>query len=185
MNPQNADRGRVLLSVARASIAARFGLQFPVDERKDFLLEPGASFVTLQLEGRLRGCIGSLHASRPLLHDVKANAQAAAFQDPRFRPLAAGELNGTRIEISVLSALEPLEFRTEDQAIAALRPFEDGVVLAWAEKRGTFLPQVWEAIPQPGAFLSELKCKAGLASDFWAGDMKLYRYTVEKWSEPN
>jgi AmmeMemoRadiSam system protein A len=185
MNPQGSDKGRFLLPIARAAIASRFGLWFSVDERGDFLLEPGASFVTLTLEGKLRGCIGSLQASRPLLVDVKANAQAAAFQDPRFRPLAAEELNRTRIEVSLLSALAPVEFGCEDEAIAALRPHQDGVVLAWRDKKATFLPQVWETIPQPGEFLTELKRKAGLAPDFWADEMKLYRYSVDKWSEPN
>jgi hypothetical protein len=185
MNPPAADRGEILLSIARASIASRFGLWFSVDERPDFLLEPGATFVTLQLQGRLRGCIGSLRANRPLLLDVRANAQAAAFQDPRFRPLAAEELNHTRIEVSLLSGLSPVEFSGEPEAIAALRPLEDGVVLAWRDKRSTFLPQVWESIPQPRDFLGELKRKAGLDADFWADDLKLYRYTVEKWSEPN
>lgn len=179
-----ADKGGILLPIARASIASRFGLWLEVHERQDFLLEPGASFVTLQLEGRLRGCIGSLQAKRPLLMDVKANAQAAAFQDPRFRPLAAEEFGRTRIEVSLLSALLPIEFADEDGAVAALRPKEDGVVLAWGDKRGTFLPQVWETIPQPRSFLVELKRKAGLSADFWADDLKLYRYTVEKWSEP-
>jgi AmmeMemoRadiSam system protein A len=156
-----------------------------VDERGDFLLEPAASFVTLKLEGKLRGCIGSLQASRPLLVDVKVNAQAAAFQDPRFRPLAAEELNSTRIEVSLLSPLAAVEFGCEDEAIAALRPHEDGVVLAWADKKATFLPQVWETIAEPREFLRELKRKAGLAADFWTDEMKLYRYTVDKWSEPN
>jgi len=184
MSPQTADKGGILLPIARASIASRFGLWFEVDERQDFLFEPGASFVTLQLEGKLRGCIGSLQAKRPLLVDVKTNARAAAFQDPRFRPLAAEEFGRTRIEVSLLSALLPIDFADEDEALAALRPNEDGVVLAWGEKRGTFLPQVWETIPQPRNFLAELKRKAGLAADFWADDLKLYRYTVEKWSEP-
>jgi len=173
------------LPIARASIAGRFGLRFPVDEQGDFLLEPGASFVTLRLEGMLRGCIGSLRPSRPLLHDVKANAQAAAFEDPRFRPLDAGELSVTRIEVSVLSPLAQIAFTAEDEAAAALRPFEDGVVLVWREMRGTFLPQLWETFPQPCTFLRQLKRKSGLAADFWADDIELYRYTVDKWSEPS
>jgi AmmeMemoRadiSam system protein A len=179
-----ADRGGILLPIARASIASRFGLQLEADEQENFLFEPGASFVTLQLAGKLRGCIGSLEATRTLLLDVKANAQAAAFRDPRFPPLAAGELDRMRIEVSLLSALQPIEFADEGEAASALRPEEDGVVLAWGEKRGTFLPQVWETIPRPLVFLAELKRKAGLPADFWAGDLKLYRYTVEKWSEP-
>jgi AmmeMemoRadiSam system protein A len=184
MNPAFTEDGRVLPPIARASIASRFGVWFSVDAEHAFLHEPYASFVTLTQEGRLRGCIGSLRASRPLLQDVRANAHAAAFKDPRFAPLPAEELTRTRIEVSVLSVLEPIKFATQDEALAALRVQEDGVVLAWREKHATFLPQVWETMPQPAIFLAELKRKAGLPADFWSEEIRLYRYTVAKWSEP-
>ncbi|HWQ37674.1 MAG TPA: AmmeMemoRadiSam system protein A [Burkholderiales bacterium] len=183
MNPAGADKGTVLLCIARASIGSRFGLHLPSDEQPAFLHEPAASFVTLKLEGRLRGCIGSLQASRPLGEDVKLNAQAAAFSDPRFQPLSAVEFRDTRIEVSVLSPLLPIAFGSEDEALAALRPNEDGVVLAWREQRSTFLPQVWESVQEPRAFLAELKRKAGLPMQYWSEEIRLYRYRVEKWSE--
>ncbi|HZP93019.1 MAG TPA: AmmeMemoRadiSam system protein A [Burkholderiales bacterium] len=183
MSRPQSDKGQVLLGIARAAIARRFGLWLEADEQADFLHSPAASFVTLKQEGRLRGCIGSLEPRRTLLEDVRANAQAAAFQDPRFTPLAPAELNRIDIEVSVLSALSPVRFRDERDAISELRAGEDGVVLAWRDKRGTFLPQVWESLPEPAAFLSELKRKAGLAAEFWAEDVRLYRYTVDKWSE--
>ena len=142
--PNAAVRGDLLLSIARASIARRFGLWFETDEQAHFLRDPAASFVTLTQEGRLRGCIGSLQAHRSLLEDVRQNAIAAAFQDPRFPPLPAQEFVATRIEVSVLSPLTPMDFADEDEALARLRPGIDGVVLVCDQRRGTFLPQVWD-----------------------------------------
>lgn len=184
MNPQaSTERGEVLLANARASIASRFGILFETDQAADFLRETAACFVTLTQDKRLRGCIGSLEARRPLIDDVRANALAAAFQDPRFKPLTAGEFNATRIEVSVLSPLKPLEFSDEEDVLGKLRPGIDGVVLACEGRRGTFLPQVWESLPQPRVFLSELKRKAGLPVDFWSTRMQLFHYEVEKWRE--
>lgn len=181
--PMQTDRGLVLLPIARAAIARRFGLWFETDEDAEFLSEPAACFVTLTQQGRLRGCIGSLAPHRALADDVRANAHAAAFQDPRFAPLPAEELSTTRIEVSVLSPLAPLAFVDEDDALSQLRPGVDGLVLACDGRRGTFLPQVWESLPQPRQFLSELKRKAGLPADFWSVQMQLFRYEVEKWQE--
>ncbi|MGH8679828.1 MAG: AmmeMemoRadiSam system protein A [Burkholderiales bacterium] len=177
------DRGEVLLPIARAAIARRFGLWFDIAEDVDFLNQPGACFVTLVLSGRLRGCIGSLEARRALVDDVKANALAAAFQDPRFAPLSSSEFNLTQIEISLLSPLLPIEICNEEQAAAQLRPEVDGAVLEFNERRGTFLPQVWESLREPRVFLNELKRKAGLPADFWSDEVRLYRYQVEKWAE--
>lgn len=175
--------GQILVSIARSSIAASFGIPSAVPEDAAFLHRPGATFVTLKMENRLRGCIGSLHAHRSLLEDVKANARAAAFHDPRFAPLVLDDLPAMKVEVSVLSALAPLAFRNEDDALAQLRPGEDGVVLEFGHHRGTFLPQVWENLPSPAAFLGELKRKAGLAADFWDDNIRLSRYTVSKWAE--
>jgi AmmeMemoRadiSam system protein A len=177
------ERGDVLLTIARASIASRFGIWFETDHEADFLRDTAACFVTLTQDRRLRGCIGSLEPRRPLLDDVRANALAAAFQDPRFAPLSAAEFNVTRIEVSVLSPLKPLEIADEEDALKKLRPGIDGVVLACDGRRGTFLPQVWESLPQPRQFLSELKRKAGLPADFWSQHVQLFRYEVEKWCE--
>lgn len=152
---------------------------------------PGASFVTLTAGGRLRGCIGSLAATRPLADDIAAHAVDAAIRDPRFRPVTAGELPGLRIEVSVLSAPEPLDVRSEDEAVAALRPGVDGAILSGGPgphaRRGTFLPQVWEQLPDPRAFVRHLKRKAGLAAGTddpaWGDGWRLERYGVEAWDE--
>jgi AmmeMemoRadiSam system protein A len=177
------ERGPTLLALARASIAQALGLPRVAPDTAVWLQEPGACFVTLTQKGRLRGCIGSLQAHRALGQDVGANAVAAALHDPRFPPLTPEELVRTQVEVSVLSAMQPLTFRTQAQALAQLRPQVDGVVLEYAGQRGTFLPQVWEQLPTPQEFMAQLKRKAGLPADFWAEDVKLHRYTVEKWTE--
>jgi hypothetical protein len=177
------DAGAVLLSIARAAIARTFGRALDTREDAPWLDEAAATFVTLTKHGALRGCIGSLEARRPLLVDVKANALAAAFRDPRFPPVAFNELDALRIEVSLLSPMRAMDFDSEADAAARLRPFEDGVVLEYGHARGTFLPQVWEDLPDPASFLNQLKRKAGLPSSFWAHDLRLYRYTVCKWSE--
>jgi len=148
-----------------------------------WLNEKGACFVTLKINGSLRGCIGSIEACRPLIEDIHANAVAAAFQDPRFPPLTLEEFERLRIEVSVLTPLEPMAFSSEEDAANQLRPGVDGVVLQYRHHRGTFLPQVWEQLPDPRMFLAHLKLKAGLAADFWHPDVLLYRYRVEKFSE--
>jgi AmmeMemoRadiSam system protein A len=177
------DAGTVLLPIARAAIARPLGATLTAFEDASWLAEPGATFVTLKRHGVLRGCIGSLEARRPLVADVKWNAVAAAFGDPRFAPVTLAELEEIRIEVSLLSPMSPIEFSSEEDAAARLRPFEDGVVLQYGHARGTFLPQVWEDLPDPARFLRELKRKAGLSPSLWADDMRLFRYTVSKWIE--
>jgi hypothetical protein len=177
------DHGEALLEVARDAIARHLGEPGVAHDARPWMRAPGASFVTLTQEGNLRGCIGSLEAHRPLVDDVRANAIAAAVRDPRFSPLRAEELARTRIEVSLLSASEPILFRNEQHALSLLRPGIDGVVLEYGHARGTFLPQVWESLPQPAEFLTQLKRKAGLPASFWHEDIKLARYTVTKWKE--
>jgi uncharacterized protein, PH0010 family len=177
------DRGATLLRLARTAIARNLGFPAEADDSATWLREPGATFVTLTRDGQLRGCIGSLEACRTLAQDVQSNACAAAFRDPRFPPLCRDEFGNTCIEVSLLSPLEPIPFRDEQDALAQLRPHVDGVVLEHGYHRGTFLPQVWEQLPTPEQFLSQLKRKAGLPPDFWDDGIKLYRYTVEKWKE--
>ncbi|MDR0777006.1 MAG: AmmeMemoRadiSam system protein A [Azonexus sp.] len=175
--------GISLLRLARNAISEHFGLApQPVAEQPEWR-QPGASFVTLTRHGELRGCIGSLEAWRPLAEDVAANARTAAFRDPRFAPLAAGELADIRVEVSLLTPAQPLSFRDEADALTQLRPHIDGVILSAGRHRATFLPQVWEQLPDPAAFLAHLKRKAGLAADYWGSDLRLERYTVEKWRE--
>lgn len=177
------DRGQTLLAIARATIGRQLGLHLTAREDATFLREPGATFVTINKGGGLRGCIGSLGAHRPLLDDVKHNARAAAFLDPRFGPVSLREFDQIAVEVSLLSVPEPMTFTDEADALRQLRPHADGVILEHSGHRATFLPQVWESLPTPAAFISHLKQKAGLPDAFWAADMKLSRYTVEKWSE--
>jgi AmmeMemoRadiSam system protein A len=177
------NHGLTLLQIARAAISQKFGLILLTDEHADWLHEQGACFVTLTQHGELRGCIGTLEAHRSLLADVKANAQAAAFHDPRFSPLTQTELDSTEIEVSLLSAMQPIQFSSETHALAQLRPGTDGVVFEYGNYRSTFLPQVWEQLPDPTEFMTHLKHKAGLNSKFWHDNVKLYRYTVSKWRE--
>ena len=131
----------------------------------------------------LRGCIGTLRAHRALADDVKANAAAAAFRDPRFSPLVAAEFGTVALEISVLSALEAMTCADEPDALRQLRAGMDGVVFDYGHHSSTFLPQVWETFREPTEFLAHLKYKAGLPPDFWDREVKLSRYTVAKWRE--
>ena len=205
-----ADAGLVLLPLARGAIAARLdptgptGPAAPDAARQAdpeaaahstaetaahaaWLDAPGASFVTLTSGrapgGALRGCIGSLEARRPLRADVEANAVAAALHDPRFAPLTARELDDTVVEVSVLSAPAALPAADEAELLARLRPGVDGVVLSACGRRATFLPQVWEQLPDPADFLARLRRKAGLPADYWGRDVVVETYTVTAWQE--
>lgn len=177
------DAGHTLLPLARAAIARALGRPRQADASALWLQQPGACFVTLTQHGELRGCIGSLEARRALWEDVQSNAVAAALHDSRFPPLADGELDHTMIEVSLLSAMRPLGVAGESEALALLHPGVDGVVFEFGMRRSTFLPQVWEQLPEAAAFLAQLKRKAGLPGDFWHADVRLYRYTVAKWAE--
>ncbi|MDX8405441.1 MAG: AmmeMemoRadiSam system protein A [Mariprofundus sp.] len=175
--------GELLLALARASIASRLGLAMVMPQATKNMQQQAASFVTLQLNGQLRGCIGSLEARRPLYEDVQANAVAAAFEDPRFPPLTQDEFAQVRVEVSVLSPLETVAVKDEQDALAQLRPGIDGVVLCCGFKRATFLPQVWEQLPKPVQFMAHLKVKAGLPPEYWSTEVLLSRYTVKKYRE--
>jgi AmmeMemoRadiSam system protein A len=177
------EAGNFLLPLARAAIAEQLGTTHAASDAAAWLREIGASFVTLMQQDQLRGCIGTLEAHRPLLLDVKANAVAAAFRDPRFKPLERHEFNSIRVEVSVLSAIESVYFRDEEDALAQLRPAIDGVIFEYGYHRSTFLPQVWEDFDDARVFLGNLKYKAGLPPDFWDPAVKLSRYTVSKWAE--
>jgi AmmeMemoRadiSam system protein A/AmmeMemoRadiSam system protein B len=184
---EDAGLGRTLVATARQSIAEVLGLQHPgvgIDADHPALGCPGASFVTLHgADGRLRGCIGRLQAVRPLVEDVRANARAAAFQDGRFTPLRIHEWPGLQVEVSVLGEAEPLSVFNEAEALASLRPGVDGVIFEWRHARATFLPQVWQQLPDAGEFLAALKHKAGLAADFWSAEVRLSRYRVRSFED--
>jgi AmmeMemoRadiSam system protein A len=165
------DSKRVLLAIARDSIAselkdhsvARLDLELlPAD-----LQAPGACFITLTRQDSLRGCIGSLEARQPLAADVQEHAGDAAFRDFRFPPLTEPELSDVRIEISVLSAPEPLKYNSPEELPALLKPGVDGVILSRGMRRATFLPQVWEKVEDPHAFLDMLCEKMGFDYDLW------------------
>ena len=177
------EAGAVLLPIARAAIAAKLGIEHAAAAEAEWLRAGGASFVTLTREAKLRGCIGSLRAARALLDDVRHNAVAAAFHDPRFKPLSREEYATIAVEVSVLSPLAPMQFRDEREALEQLRAGIDGLVFEYGHHRSTFLPQVWEAYPEPAEFLGHLKYKAGLPPDFWDAEVKLSRYVVTKWRE--
>lgn len=199
--PQGA--GPLLCEIARAAIAARLAgtnprSDTPADSshpnpggephlrygnEDSFLDRPGAAFVTLTQQGALRGCIGSLTAYRPLREDVASNAVSAAFRDPRFPPLTSRELPETHIEVSVLSDPEPYPFTDRADAVARLRPGVDGLTLEYGARRSTFLPQVWDSLPQPDDFLDHLVRKAGLPAGWWDDRAHLSRYTVTAFEE--
>ena len=172
-----------LLPIARASIAGQLGKVHPADESALWLRTQGASFITLNLQKKLRGCIGSLQAHRPLLDDIKANALAAAFRDPRFKPLTAAEYDNIEVEISLLSALSTLNFNDEASALAQLKPHVHGLIFEYGHHRSTFLPQVWDTYADPLMFVAHLKQKAGLPPNFWEPGVKFHTYTVAKFSE--
>lgn len=176
--------GSALLIHARNAIAREFGVAPQPEPDHPALHAPGATFVTLTQAGQLRGCIGSLEARRSLADDVKSNARFAAFRDPRFAPLSEDELARTRVEVSLLTTAVPMNCTDEDDAIQQMRPGIDGMIFECNGRRGTFLPQVWENLPDPRQFFAHLKQKAGFSSDFWSPNVKLYRYEVQKWKEP-
>ncbi|MDD4927968.1 MAG: AmmeMemoRadiSam system protein A [Gallionella sp.] len=177
------DRGAVLLPIARAAISHALNIPCVADESAPWLHEPGACFVTLTQQGQLRGCIGSLEAYRSLLADIKSNAVAAALHDPRFMPLTARELGITRIEISLLTPPSEIIHRDETDARHQLRCGTDGVIFEFGPFRSTFLPQVWEQLPEPDEFMAHLKRKAGMPADFWDEGVRLSRYSVSKFIE--
>jgi AmmeMemoRadiSam system protein B/AmmeMemoRadiSam system protein A len=177
------DLGPALLVRARNAITARLDQPTQAEVTHPALALPGATFVTLTQNGQLRGCIGSLEAHRPLDQDVRANAVAAAFRDPRFSPLTLAELPHTRVEVSLLSMPQPMSFSSEADALRQLRPNVDGVIFIAGTHRSTFLPQVWEQLPDPRLFMAHLKQKAGLPADWWSAEVQLQRYEVQKWKE--
>ena len=179
----NQEDKQTLLETAAYSI--QYGLEHhqalsvQVENYSVALQEQRACFVTLHINGQLRGCIGSLEAWRPLIEDVAENAYAAAFRDPRFPQLTQAEYSQLEYHISILTPSEPIEFTSEQDLLNKIRPEIDGLILEDKGYRGTFLPSVWESLPTAKQFLSQLKLKAGLPADYWSETIKVYRYTVE------
>jgi AmmeMemoRadiSam system protein B/AmmeMemoRadiSam system protein A len=177
------EAGRTLLAIAREEIEHAL-LQNP-KRQKDapWLRQAGATFVTLTKAGVLRGCIGSLEAARPLGLDAAENALGAAFRDPRFPAMTAGEWPECRVEVSLLSTPKPIRFADEADLLAQIQAGEDGLILECDGRRATFLPQVWEGLPEKARFLEELMKKAGVSAGTRLGRCKLRRYRVVKWKE--
>ena len=143
---------------------------------------PDATFVTLEKDGKLRGCIGSIVAHRPLIDDIAENAVRAAFQDPRFPHLTLDEIRTHRMDIhlSVLSPQTPMTFKSEADLLSQIRPKRDGLILQDQGRRGVFLPSVWEALPDTRLFLNQLKRKAGLPETHWSDTVQVWRYVTEE-----
>lgn len=146
------------------------------------LAAPGASFVTLSIDGALRGCIGSIEPSRALADDVWRNAQRAAFKDPRFAPLREQQSHDAHLEISILGPLHNVRVASEAQLLTILRPHVDGLLLTFGAKRAIFLPKVWQQLPEPQVFVRQLKRKMGVADDFWHDAVVIRRYETKEFA---
>ena len=186
------NQGQTLVKLARTTIMDKLGEKIPEDEssslsealkEKDFSVQSG-TFVTLKSKGRLRGCIGNLSASESIEKGIKRNAANAAFHDYRFSPLTREELGDIDIEVSILTVPEPLEYNDSEDLISKLRVNVDGVIIRKGRSSATFLPQVWEQLPNPEQFLSNLCRKANLPTDAWrTGDLEVSTYQVQKFHE--
>ena len=183
----NTSEQKELLRLARKTIADACRQSSPPEvEQHSYpavFMEHRATFVTLQKNNDLRGCIGSLQAHRPLIEDVVHNAFAAALRDFRFHPVAETELDDISVEISILSPATAMDVHSEEELLEQLRPDIDGLLITSSGRSATFLPQVWEQLPDPGQFLNHLRRKAGMADNEWPDDMKCLRYTCMKFRE--
>lgn len=179
----NKEYRQRLVDLAESSI--QHGLQtgrplkINLDDYPEELTERRATFVTLEINHQLRGCIGMLEAVRPLAEDIAENAFSAAFKDPRFPPLEARELDNLDIHLSILTPAESVSFSSEQDLLSKMQPDIDGMILEEGRRRGTFLPSVWKSLPEPEQFLRHLKQKAGLPPDYWSKNIRIYRYQAE------
>lgn len=188
LNTLTNDEKKILLRMAREAMEHGVrGEKLPPLEKRSLtprLLEQGASFVTLTVRGQLRGCIGALEAYQPLVDDVREHAIAAALEDPRFPPVSEGEIKGINIEVSRLTRPVPLEYTDTQDLLSKLRPHVDGVILKDGFRRATFLPQVWEKIPDRAEFLNNLCYKMGARDDLWrVKHLDVLIYQVEEFHE--
>ena len=177
-----ADRD-TLLQVAKQSILHGIETGIPLEvnpaDYEPDLQAHRAVFVTLKINNELRGCIGSLVATQALVNDVAMNAFSAAFRDPRFNRLSLDEFEKISLSISILSPPELMDFTSEQDLLTKIRPGIDGLIMTDGQNRGTFLPTVWESLPEPEQFLQQLKFKANLPGDYWSDTIKIERYTAE------
>jgi AmmeMemoRadiSam system protein A len=147
------------------------------------LTELRATFVTLHQRGNLRGCIGRLEAVRPLAVDLAMNAVAAALEDSRFAPVTEAELPTLHLELSILTPPEPMALTDEADLLKQLQPGVDGIILGEGRRRATFLPSVWEELPDPHSFIAHLKQKAGWPPGYWSNTIQVQRYRTHAFSE--
>lgn len=181
-----AERDRLLQAARHAlaqGLSSATSPQPQLDEATRALRRERAVFVTLTTAGGLRGCIGTLEASAPLLWAVADAAHGAGFRDPRFDPLQAYELEAITIEISVLSPLQPLPVTSREELFATLRPGRDGLMLQDGRRKTTFLPRVWQQLPDKEQFLGQLLLKAGLADLHWSESLQFFRYEALTFGE--
>lgn len=166
---------KYLLKLAKASIIASInGEEFIPGEIPTVLTQYGASFITLKLNGELRGCIGSVYPTKPLVLDVIDNARNAGFQDPRFEPLRQEELKGLEVSISILSSIERINFKDERDLLSKIYPY--GIILSERDRRAVYLPVVWEQLPDREVFLNSLKEKAGLPPNYFSKSIEAYKF---------
>lgn len=154
--------------------------EHPRTDTNNVLFNKGASFVTLKLNGKLRGCIGSLTPERAIAIDLAENAHSAAMHDTRFKPLSKDELQKIDFSISLLTDFEKIEYTSYDDLLDKIKPGEDGILINDGERKGIFLPSVWDLIPNKDDFITQLKIKAGLSPSYWSDEMKIFKFkTVE------
>ncbi|HLO79188.1 MAG TPA: AmmeMemoRadiSam system protein B [Magnetospirillum sp.] len=174
---QLSSLGPTLLELAWGAIRARLSdHRIPVPAEPAALARPGACFVTLKRNGQLRGCIGSPQAWRPLGEDVVDNAVKAAFEDARFAPVSAGEVDELTLSVSILTPPVPMRFTNETDLLSQLRPHVDGLIIEDGGRRALFLPAVWDQLPDPAQFLAHLKHKAGMPIDHWSPHFRASRF---------
>jgi AmmeMemoRadiSam system protein A len=183
-------QGDVLLRLARRTIGDRLGMTDSKNDeleqalKNDIFQIQRATFVTLTIDGQLRGCIGTLTAIDSLAEGIQRNAINAAFNDPRFSSLTPDEFKKITIEVSILSEPKRLEYTDGDDLISKLRVNVDGVIIRSGSASATFLPQVWEQLPYPEQFLGHLCMKAGLSTDTWkSGQLEVHTYQVQYFEE--
>jgi AmmeMemoRadiSam system protein A len=186
------EQGQLLVRLARQTLSGHLSKKIPqheIDSLNAALTDPCFSgscgtFVTLTIDGNLRGCIGNLTSKESMVSGVRRNAVNAAFHDPRFSPLSSSELDRVSIEVSILSEPRPMDYRDAADLLQKLRPHIDGVILRKGIASATFLPQVWEQLPQPQDFLKHLCQKAGLAADAWQhSNLEVSTYQVQYFEE--
>ena len=179
-------RGPVLAAWARAHLRATLGGPAATRPTEAWCEEPAATFVTLrwQKSGELQGCIGALRAVRAIADDVASNVVSAALHDPRTDPIVRGDIDSLDLEISLLTPLERIFFADEREMLAAIRPGVDGLVLEHRGDRATLLPVMWTHLPELDSFLGALKQKAGLPRKFFSSELRLYRYTTDRYEDP-